>query len=175
MRQILIGPLLLLLTGYGYAWNAVGHQLIAQIAYDNLNPAAKRLCNQYLHAYTKKAAPYDFIISSTWLDMLKRKRIHRYDALHYIDIPFSQDGTKLPAIAKPNALSKMQQAIKVLSSKKTSYYSKGLNLRILIHIVGDIHQPLHTTTQVSKRFPHGDLGGNLFILSANPNGKNLHK
>ena len=48
--------------------------------------------------------------------------------------------------------------------------------RVLIHLVGDIHQPLHSTALCSKAFPHGDKGGNLFKIKFNGNKKikNLH-
>jgi len=37
-------------------------------------------------------------------------------------------------------------------------------MRLMIHIIGDIHQPLHTSALFSKEFPKGDLGGNLFEI-----------
>ena len=49
---------------------------------------------------------------------------------------------------------------------------------MLIHIVGDIHQPLHSAGLKNKRFPNGDKGGNLFNIrykSINAEYKNLHK
>jgi hypothetical protein len=40
----------------------------------------------------------------------------------------------------------------------------AFNLRLLIHYLGDIHQPLHTVSRYAKEFPKGDMGGNLFML-----------
>ena len=37
-------------------------------------------------------------------------------------------------------------------------------LRFLIHLVGDIHQPLHNCSLVNKEFPKGDKGGNDFKI-----------
>ena len=31
---------------------------------------------------------------------------------------------------------------------------------MIIHYIGDLHQPLHATTEVDNQYPHGDLGGN---------------
>ena len=42
--------------------------------------------------------------------------------------------------------------------------AKSFGLRLLIHYLGDIHQPLHCTARVDKQFPQGDKGGNLFSL-----------
>ena len=43
-----------------------------------------------------------------------------------------------------------------------------------MHVVGDIHQPLHATSQFSAAFPKGDQGGNRLVLRANSIAKNLH-
>ena len=157
------------------AWNAIGHQLVAQIAYNNLTPAAKKMCAHYLDVQSNQSLDVNFVAVSTWLDTIRRKRVHQFDSLHYIDIPFSRDHSKLPKIEPRNALWAIEHAVSVLSSSQASRAEKALNLRILIHVVGDIHQPLHTVTKISRRFPEGDLGGNLFLLAKNPNGSNLHQ
>lgn len=158
-----------------YAWNAMGHQLVAQIAYDNLTPEAKKLCNKYNRSYSAVAPGSSFVAAATWMDAIRANDIHWFDSLHYIDIPFSLDESSLPAPSEINALWGIKQALIVLSSEKSSLIDKGLSLRILTHLIGDIHQPLHTVTKVSKPLPQGDLGGNLFKLAHNPIGDNLHK
>lgn len=47
-------------------------------------------------------------------------------------------------------------------------------LRLLIHYVGDVHQPLHATTKVDHSFPNGDRGGNSFPLPNHYSVNNLH-
>jgi len=47
-------------------------------------------------------------------------------------------------------------------------------MRLLIHYVGDFHQPLHLTEVVDKENPKGDLGGNTFNLKGEYGVKNLH-
>ena len=37
---------------------------------------------------------------------------------------------------------------------------RSFSLRLIIHYLGDIHQPLHGVSEVDSRFPAGDLGGN---------------
>lgn len=158
-----------------YAWNAMGHQLVAQVAYDNLTPAAKNMCDKYTRSYNTKSSGGSFVSAASWMDSIRNKDIHWFDSLHYIDKPFTLDDSPLPEVQASNALWGIKQAIIVLSSDKTSLADKGLSLRILTHLIGDIHQPLHTVTKVSKKFPQGDLGGNLFKLAKNPIGDNLHK
>lgn len=157
-----------------YSWNATGHQLVAQIAYNHLTPEGKRLCSTVFDVSEASLEPY-FVSISTWLDAIRKKNVHQFDAWHYVDIPFTRDKSKLPAVNQRNALWAIKQAQQVLLSNKTNRGKKALYLKILIHVTGDIHQPLHAATKVSKRLPEGDLGGNLYLFSASPVGKNLHQ
>jgi len=47
-------------------------------------------------------------------------------------------------------------------------------MRFLIHFVGDIHQPLHSTSRVDNEYPAGDRGGNSVPLPSKDGAKNLH-
>ncbi|MGC1182759.1 S1/P1 nuclease [Legionella sp.] len=158
-----------------FAWNMQGHQVIAQIAYDHLTPHAKEMCHKYLNPRSKKNLNANFLTASIWLDLIRFKNIHWYDTFHYIDIPFSNDGSNLPAVRSTNAVWGINHAISILTTKKAKLVDKRLALLILIHLVGDIHQPLHAVTKVSNQLPKGDLGGNLFPLGTNAVGNNLHR
>lgn len=52
--------------------------------------------------------------------------------------------------------------------------SYSLGLRLLIHYVGDQHQPLHSETRVDPTYPDGDRGGNSFLTPSYMSCKNLH-
>lgn len=175
MKYLMAIAVLVLSPCNAWAWNSMGHQLVAQIAYDHLKPDIKATLNAYNRAVDGRSRYSNFVKSSIWLDVLKRTDVHWYDHLHYVDIPYTQDGSALHQTDKLNAYWAIKKAMLVLNSKKASKRDKGLSLRILIHIVGDIHQPLHTITRVSRAHPQGDLGGNLFILAPNSAGHNLHK
>lgn len=52
---------------------------------------------------------------------------------------------------------------------------RSFALRLIVHYVGDIHQPLHTTSQFSKKYSKGDRGGNFQKLDKKWHGvANLH-
>jgi len=53
---------------------------------------------------------------------------------------------------------------------------KSTALRFLTHIIGDVHQPLHSCALFNDKFPHGDEGGNNFtiVYSPDPTMKELH-
>jgi hypothetical protein len=49
-------------------------------------------------------------------------------------------------------------------SKKATQLDRSRQLRFIIHLVGDIHQPLHAAALFSDQFPNGDMGGNLYPI-----------
>ncbi|MBA3536487.1 MAG: S1/P1 nuclease [Tatlockia sp.] len=158
----------------GYGWSSLGHRLVAQIAYDHLTKEAKRRCNHYNHALDKLYRPQNLINSAAWLDSLRGPKDRELEKKHYINFPFSFDGTKLIPPNKINAVSAIKEAEADLNSDSDDFH-KGFSLRILIHVVADLHQPLHAASQYSVAHPEGDKGGNLFILAKNPLATNLHQ
>lgn len=157
-----------------WAWNALAHRLIADIAYEHLTAHARETFDNYNNALNQVYKPESFVNSSVWLDDLSYKDIHWFSTMHYVDIPYSTDGSTLPPIQKINALWAIQHASKLLTNKYPTDFDKGIALRILVHVVGDIHQPLHAITRVSAEYPDGDKGGNQVLLRNNPIAKNLH-
>jgi len=51
---------------------------------------------------------------------------------------------------------------------------RSFALRMIIHYVGDIHQPLHSSTEVDDRYPTGDMGGNMQEIPEHDTVGNLH-
>lgn len=96
---------------------------------------------------------------------------HKY--WHFIDTPFSQDGTALPAVPHPDAEIKIAAFRKVLASGQSDTL-KSYDLVWLEHLVGDVHQPLHAVTRVSAALPGGDAGGNLVAICSAPCRDSLH-
>ncbi len=165
----------LLLASQGFTWSATGHRVIAQIASDHLTSKAKRQyahLNQYLNQDQKR---YTLVAAAVWMDTLYDPRYLSLKPMHYIDIPESVDGTPLPKAAEMNAVIAVQQAMKTLQDPNAPLEEQAVALRIILHVVGDIHQPLHTITRVSQAHPHGDRGGNDFRLGKNKVGNNLHR
>jgi len=92
--------------------------------------------------------------------------MHKY--WHFVDTPFSTDGTALPPIPVPNAEGRIALFRNVLASDSSDSL-KSYDLTWLLHLVGDVHQPLHCATRVSSVSPNGDAGGNDVKLNGNPN------
>ena len=60
------------------------------------------------------------------------------------------------------------------SPKLQETYARSYALRMLIHYLGDVHQPLHCLARIDKKFPIGDKGGNLFTLPNHYESADLH-
>jgi len=165
---------LLFISNVVFSWNALGHQLIAQIAYNQLTPQTKKLFNHYNQALNKNYSTSSLVNAAVWLDVVSYLNMRKLQPLHYIDIPFSTDGSKLLPPDSNNAVSAIEQAINTLKNSHASLCDKGFSTRILLHVIGDIHQPMHTISRYSKHLPKGDKGGNLFYLSHNGVANNLH-
>jgi hypothetical protein len=97
---------------------------------------------------------------------------HRY--WHYIDLPFSTDQTPLRPPPTPNAQTQIALFRKTIASAEASDELKSYDLVWLLHLVGDVHQPLHATSRFTHSQPSGDAGGNLVALCQRPCRNELH-
>lgn len=91
-------------------------------------------------------------------------RKHRY--WHFVDIGFSTDGTAVQEPCAPNALVKIAEFQDALGNSAVEDDLQAYDLTWLIHLVGDIHQPLHATARFSAAQTDGDFGGNGYTIKA---------
>lgn len=151
-------------------WGAAGHMMVAQIAFARLNFKAKSRANELLAIPINPAAvtakSKDFVNAAHWADDLRPfSEFDSFKILHFIDNPFSTDGTTLPTdIPEPdNIVKALEDNVKILKTSSDKN-AQAQALRLIIHFVGDIHQPLHCATRVDSAHPEGDRGGNLFSI-----------
>jgi S1/P1 Nuclease len=88
------------------------------------------------------------------------KDLFRHKYWHFINVPFSDDGTTTTQPPLMNAQSEIETFRKALGSSSTSADVKSYDLVWLLHLVGDVHQPLHAVARFTKSDPDGDSGGN---------------
>jgi hypothetical protein len=168
MRLVII--LLTLAVSPAMGWWCEGHEVVALIAERHLNPDTLAAVDKLLKdnptdipRFCKDTQLDPLALASTWADDAKTTENTAF--WHYMDIPRglkkgdpeawcdpigpSNNGGQRPGCV----LSALRYAVNVLHSKDEGPSEKATALRYLIHLVGDLHQPLHTTS-------NNDRGGN---------------
>jgi hypothetical protein len=145
-----------------FAWGCDGHRTVAFIAKQNLNPRALAMVNQILHdnpidpaldRFCKPVATDPLADGATWADDY-RKAHPETGGWHFIDIPRGAAKGAFRCDPKASCITLALEAqIKTLETPSTNAAAQADALRFIIHFAGDIHQPLHSTT-------NNDRGGN---------------
>lgn len=173
-RQVFVFVGLFIFSTGGLAWSGAGHRVVAQIAYDHLTPKARQAVDRLTFVpgqhYSGRAR---FVYISTWADVIRAQGDQRFTPLHFIDLPVTLDGTRVKPAKYPNVVSAIQSAEQSLHNPTHSLAKKRESLKLLVHFVGDIHQPLHAADLYSHAHPQGDHGGNSYHIKY-PGVPNLH-
>ena len=148
---------------FARAWDPLGHMLTMRIAYDGLTPKARAELDAAVGRFNGKEkpdAPYDAVTAACWMDDV-RARTKEFNDWHYVRLPFTREGTPVPAGTRqtPNvvwALGRCEDIVRGVAQE--AGIDRDQALVMLLHLVGDIHQPLHTTE-------HRDFGGNRRLIS----------
>ena len=145
----------------GWAWGEQGHQVIAHLAQAQLTPKARKEVDRLL-----ELEPGQTLVSiSTWAD---EHRNPSTAAWHYVNFP--RDSCTYDAqINCPDGrcvVGAIERQLEVLEFSASD--EKRLNaLKYVVHLIGDVHQPLHAGYR-------DDKGGNTYQLQAFLRGSNLH-
>ncbi len=190
------------------AWNSLGHKVVAEIAWQQLDASTRENVVAVLRRHPRfdtdfvlkmdddvamgdkeKQDHWIFQQAATWPDIIRKNKTYDRPEWHYIDIPQYLDpsdraafdkrlpvnvSTEYPGhtpLDKMNVVQAIRHCQKAISSKAGPDV-KAVAYCWLFHLIGDIHQPLHSTAIFSvDHFPKGDKGGNEILLTK---GKNLH-
>lgn len=164
------------LQATAFGWGDPGHMTVAQIAFDNLNTAERARVDELAALIELEDHEYEFVTSACWMDDIRD--FPMFEPLkdwHFITQMFIINQA-VPNEPPPpvNAASIIAFLKTRLKNPKEPDLKKAYYLAELVHLVGDIHQPLHTITRFTPDQTDGDRGGNLFLLGeASPRG-NLH-
>jgi hypothetical protein len=173
------------------AWDAGGHELVATMAYTRLNPKARKAVTDLAREMINPDQAYDAITLACWMDDLKKNTAMPCHGMflgwHYIDIGIDP-GDPQPSFVPGddnevhgNVVQALKRAVVVLQGGTDPYIpTKAMACAMVMHLVGDIHQPLHCATKyfISGGQLHQDKGGNKEEVLNGPPGEwekfNLH-
>lgn len=158
-----------------FGWWDTGHVIVGEIARRNLNEKAASQLQTLLaldQAYYTDTSALPYV--ATWMDYIKSST-SAFNTWHYINWPYCNAtepdpgcdaNFPPPAVNLLTQLSLVADSLNLKSNKlKSDPYTKAWCLRMLTHLVGDLHQPFHNVGLFTPQFPTGDLGGNLFNIN----------
>lgn len=146
-----------------HAWGPEGHRITGLVAYELLTPQARAAVRYYLGSD-------DLAAAAVWMDQNRPTLGNQFpgsSAWHFDDVPVCPD----PSVDTcPNgncASNKIASFDRMLSDSDATKDDRTLALRLVVHMVGDIHQPLHSAD-------NHDRGGNQISVLLNGRNTNLH-
>lgn len=162
-----VAVLVLAATGRAaLSWDHGGHMIVARIAQNRLQPNVQARVEKLVPLIPdfrvsrvgKKPQPYTFVSAAAWMDDVRgSKKREALSTWHYIDVPCGGDADD---VQQQNALDALKLAEVVLRSPHSDDKAKAEWMAIALHIIGDIHQPLHCTDR--------EIGGNTFPIADVP-------
>lgn len=182
----------LLLPNTAFAWNYTGHQVVARIAWEKMEPQTRARVIALLmqappDADLASLLPNDgrpliirqrdlFMLASIWPDVVRseefpeRRQKYHHSNWHYTNFFWRQQNGM--AVDVPELQPEPTNVVERLNflqgdvvSSSVAPSQRGVDVAWIAHLIGDIHQPLHTSARVTQLEPKGDQGGNLFLLT----------
>ncbi len=184
---------MLLLPLHALAWNSTGHRLVASIAWEHLDSAARAESSRLLREHPdyerwrRKAGVDDperivFIEASTWPDEIRKDKrfysagkedptptlpgfpdMERRGNWHYVNRPLDDSQSNHPVTGQIDT--QLVAQAKILGTRGASGVERHYALPWLIHLVGDAHQPLHASIRLNAAGLWDKLGNGQTIIN----------
>lgn len=161
MKRIVFFPLFTLFALSAFAWGQKGHDTTAAIAERHLTPATQAAVDSIFEGRS-------LVYWSNWLDNASHTPSFAYTKTwHYKNIDKGDRYEEAPANPAGDVTTAIKAQMEALSSPGITPGESELALRILVHIMGDLHQPMHMGHA-------NDLGGNRVKVKFFGRDNNLH-
>lgn len=183
MLKKVLAVCFLAVVSIAQAWDGHAHKVVAQIAWKTMKPATRKWVTTLLsqnHPDGAQSKYIDIMSAATMADDYKHRPSgsslpvnHKWDNWHFDDNEISDSNQLLASwpqdVPNDTVLFGIQETVQALKHKSSSTSSMGdpWNLAMLLHFVGDIHQPLHCADDHDK-------GGNNFKVKYSSSINNLH-
>jgi hypothetical protein len=191
LRAGLLAALMAVSAVPGLGWDETGHKVTGYIAWQQMTPEVRERVIKILLTAPEDAQlstfymPYGsqseearrrqfFMIATTWADIIKDKAFdtrykkYNHNNWHYHDTLWMLKDGKFQFLEMPGDAGKLIEKLAEFDSvirSPASDSDKAIAIAWLEHLIGDLHQPLHTTARAYKADDKGDQGGNLFSLT----------
>lgn len=151
MKRFFIFIIAVCATLTSFGWGQKGHDVVAYIAECNLTP-------EVYQKVVKALGGHSLVYHANWLDNASHGDQYRYTKTwHYANVDEGFTYETMPKNEKGDIVTAIEGLIIELKSGKLSTEQENIRLRMLIHLVGDIHAPMHAGHL-------SDRGGNNVIV-----------
>lgn len=160
-KNLFLACSILVISPEAFSWGKTGHRIIGEIAQRNLNTEAKKGVEQLL-------GNEDLSRVATWPDEIRSNRKYDHSApWHYCSIPSGKTYFEQKRNAGGDVIEALFRFEETLRDPKKSKEEKAEALKFVVHMMGDLHQPLHVGLAE-------DRGGNNVRLKWFKTETNLH-
>jgi len=142
-------------------WGATGHRTVGKIADSYLKGKTKRKIAELLDGQSLA------LVSTFGDDIKSDKRYNEFYTWHYVNMPFDVDYEDSEKNPSGDLVTGIEKCKSVILDDKASKEDKAFYLKLLVHFMGDLHQPMHVGRKEDK-------GGNTVQVQWFGNGANLH-
>ncbi len=143
-------------------WSKTGHRTTGEVAQQHLTRKAKRGIDKLLNGQS-------LALVSTFGDDIKADAAYKkFSAWHYVNFPLDKKYTDVEPSEYGDVVMGIQHCVAILKDEKSSRADKVFYLKFLVHLVGDLHQPMHVGRKEDK-------GGNDIQVQWFGKGSNLHR
>ncbi|MCM1076653.1 MAG: S1/P1 nuclease [Bacteroides sp.] len=161
MKRSLLSLALSAVAVTAFAWGQKGHDTTAHIAECHLTPTAKAAVDSILDGKS-------MVYWANWLDNASHTQPYAYTKTwHYKNVDEGERYEEAQANPAGDAVTAIKAQIETLSGGKATLDESQLAMKILVHVMGDLHQPLHMGHAT-------DLGGNRTKVKYFGRESNLH-
>ena len=129
-------------------WGKTGHRTTGEIAQAHLSRSAQKAIDKLLNGHSLA------FVANHGDDIKSDPAYRKYSPWHYVNIdPEATEYDPESASEDGDLIIGIRKCIAVLKDKKSSKKDKQFHLKMLVHFIGDLHQPFHVGHA-------SDLGGN---------------
>lgn len=144
-----------------FFWGKTGHRVVGEVASQYLTPKAKKEINKLLDGQSLA------LVANFADDIKSDKRFREVDPWHYVNMSLDKHYGEETVNDKGDIYTAIEKCLVVLRDDKASKDDCAFYLKLLVHFIGDLHQPLHVGRSEDK-------GGNDIQVQWFNSGTNLH-
>jgi len=148
--------------GNDIVWSKTGHRTTGEVAQQNLSRKARKAIDKLLDGQS-------LALVSTFGDDIKADRKYKkFSAWHYVNFPADKKYGDVEPSEDGDLIVGIEKCIEIVKDEGSSLEEKVFYLKLLVHLVGDLHQPMHVGRLEDK-------GGNDIQVQWFNEGSNLHR